>query len=94
MQRRCRRMSILRCRETHSPREYSYSFCTLLTLPKLQGGAGHPHVQSEPSCATITNYLLFSVPVWAPPAGVQLQQPGIQPEEMDGVGDDDVASDS
>ena len=27
-------------------------------------------------------------------AGVQLQQLGIQPEEMDGVGDDDVASDS
>ena len=27
-------------------------------------------------------------------ARVQLQQPGIQPEEMDGVGDDDVASDS
>ena len=27
-------------------------------------------------------------------AGVQLQQPGIQPEEMDSVGDDDVASDS
>ena len=27
-------------------------------------------------------------------AGVQLQQPGIQPEEMDGVSDDDVASDS
>ena len=29
-----------------------------------------------------------------PAAGVQLQQPGIQPEEMDSVGDDDVASDS
>ena len=27
-------------------------------------------------------------------AGVQLQQPGIQPEEMDSVGNDDVASDS
>ena len=27
-------------------------------------------------------------------AWVQLQQPGIQPEEMDSVGDDDVASDS
>ena len=27
-------------------------------------------------------------------AGVQLQQPGIQPEEMDGVGNDAVASDS
>ena len=27
-------------------------------------------------------------------AGVQLQQPGIQPEEMDGLGNDDVASDS
>ena len=29
-----------------------------------------------------------------PSARVQLQQPGIQPKEMDGVGDDDVASDS
>ena len=27
-------------------------------------------------------------------AGVQLQRPGIQPEEMGGVGDDDIASDS
>ena len=29
-----------------------------------------------------------------PSARVQLQQPGIQPEEMDSVSDDDVASDS
>ena len=27
-------------------------------------------------------------------SGVQLQQPGIQPEEMDSVGDDNVAYDS
>ena len=29
-----------------------------------------------------------------PAAGFQLHQPGSQPEEMDSVGDDDVASDS
>ena len=33
-------------------------------------------------------------PVWVPLARVQFQQPGIQPEETDGVGDDDVVSDS
>ena len=38
--------------------------------------------------------LVFWMLSFKPAAGVQLQQPGIQPEEMDGVGDDDVASGS
>ena len=55
-------------------------FCITQDLSSWQGGSG---VCRPCVCGT-----------WAWFAGVQLQQPGIQPEELEGVGDDDVASDS
>ena len=71
-------------KETHLPvSTYELSdFGEIITqdLSSWQGGSG---VCRPCVCGT-----------WAWFAGVQLQQPGIQPEELEGVGDDDVASDS
>ena len=50
--------------------------------------------QLELSKLLLVNTFKHSVKTQGSRAGFQLQQPGIQPEEMDGVGDDDVASDS